>query len=54
MVTRFLALLLLAGVLPGCSLYPFGHSKFGPYYGGQGPGPKATEFVPRKVAERQP
>ena len=54
MVTRFLLLLSLASALSGCSLYPFGHSKFGPYFGGMGPGPDPMNYVPPQVANPRP
>lgn len=41
-------------ILTGCSLYPFGHSKNGSYYGGQGNAAAPRSYVPKKVQRQEP
>lgn len=38
----------------GCSMYPFGHSKNGSYFGGQGNAAAPSSFVPRSVQRQEP
>lgn len=44
-----LTLLLLASVMLGSCAYPFGHSKNGSYFGGQGAGSAPRTRVPKEV-----
>ena len=44
-----LTLLLLASITLGSCAYPFGHSKNGNYYGGQGMGTAPQTRVPKEV-----
>jgi hypothetical protein len=43
----------LAGMMvaatSGCSMYPFGHSRYPDYYGGHGSVVRSNLFVPREV-----
>gem|GEM_PF-5479395 len=47
------ALILL---LPSCSTYPFGHSGYGHYFGGQNNGAVSapSHFVPKEVRRQEP
>jgi hypothetical protein len=47
-------LLIPAMFLTGCSLYPFGHSKNGSYYGGQGNAYAPRIYIPKSVQRQEP
>jgi hypothetical protein len=47
-------LMLPAMLLTGCSLYPFGHSKNGNYYGGQGNANAPSSYIPKSVQRQEP
>ncbi len=49
-----LLLSLVAGLLlSSCSTYPFGHSRNGKYYGGQGLSNTQKNYVPRDLQREQ-
>jgi hypothetical protein len=54
MILKLMLFLIPAMLLTGCSLYPFGHSKNGNYYGGQGNASAPRSFVPNKVQRQEP
>jgi hypothetical protein len=43
-------------VLPSCSTYPFGHSGYGHYFGGQNNGSVSAprHYVPKEVQRQEP
>jgi hypothetical protein len=49
-----LMLLLPAMLLTGCSLYPFGHSQNGSYFGGQGNAYAPRTYIPKGVQRQEP
>jgi hypothetical protein len=49
-----LSLLLLASITLGSCAYPFGHSKNGDYFGGQGAATGPRTRVPHEVQRERP
>lgn len=49
-----LTLLFVAGTLLSSCAYPFGHSKNGNYYGGQGASLASRTRVPKEVQRERP
>lgn len=54
MIPRILLALCLLLGCSSCSLYPFGHSKYGNYYGGQGNSSAPRSSVPKNVQRQEP
>lgn len=40
---------MMVAATSGCSMYPFGHSRYPDYYGGHGSVVRPNLFVPREV-----
>ncbi len=54
MISQLTVLLLSVLVLTSCALYPFGHSKNGSYFGGQGMSVAPRSYVPKELQREQP